>query len=439
MCSTQSRPATICTLIGVLAVILAVASSAAADDSVDRRISAVSDKVVGWRRHIHQNPELSNREFETAALVAAHLNSLDMEVRTRIGVTGVVGILHGRGPGPVLALRADMDALPVKEATGLPFASRVFASFGGVEVPVMHACGHDAHTAMLMGAAEVLSGLKDQFDGTVMFVFQGAEEGPPPGEEGGAQLMLREGVFDDPTPDAILGLHVEPGPLGQVQTRAHGFLPSASSMQIYLSGRQTHAARPWEGTDLINLTADIVKSITTLSARQFDVFDVPNVVTVATIQAGNRDNILPGEARLAGTVRTYSNTRKDRLKSAINSIVSSHAKLYGAEARVDFEDVAAVTYNDPELLARLRPALIAAAGEAGLDDNSPLRGAAEDFSFFQQQIPGLYVILGSTRDYANVDTPAPNHSPEFDIDEAVMDTGVRVHVLSALEFLRAAP
>ncbi|MCG8369171.1 MAG: amidohydrolase, partial [Proteobacteria bacterium] len=301
-------------LLSVLAAGLLLASAcAAAAPPVEERVLGVRDKVIAWRRDIHANPELGNREYRTAELVARHLESVGMEVRTGIAVTGVVGVLRGKGPGPVVALRADMDALPVLERTGLPFASRATGEYNGKEVPVMHACGHDAHTAMLMGAAEVLAGLRDRFSGTVLFVFQPAEEGAPPGETGGSARMLAEGVFDDPTPDAIFGLHVEPGVPGRIDVRPGGFLASATSMRIDLAGRQTHAARPWEGTDLVNLAADIVKALTTYSARRVDVFDVPNVITVATVNAGVRGNILPGEATLTGTVRTYSNERRQVL------------------------------------------------------------------------------------------------------------------------------
>lgn len=404
-----------------------------ADLQLDERVLDVEDKVIAWRRDIHANPELGNREFRTAKLVAAHLEALGMEVRTGIAVTGVVGVLRGNGPGPVVALRADMDALPVLEQTGLPFASRARGEYNGMQVPVMHACGHDAHTAMLMGAAEVLAGMRDQFAGTVMFVFQPAEEGAPAGETGGAARMLAEGVFADPKPDAIFGLHVEPGVPGRIDVRPGGFLASAASMRIQLAGRQTHAARPWEGTDLINLTADIVKALTTYSARQVDVFDVPNVITVATINAGVRGNILPGKATLTGTVRTYSNERGRVLKAAIEEIVAGLASLYDATGTVVFDDVAAVTGNDPDILELIMPALVEAAGEAGVNSNAPLRGAAEDFSFFEEVVPGIYYIIGSTPPGAD---PVPtNHSPQFDIDESVLQTGVRAHVLTTLRFL----
>lgn len=358
-----------------------------------------------------------------------------MEVRTGVAVTGVVGVLKGKGRGPVVALRADMDALPVLETTGLSFASDKTGEYNGKQVPVMHACGHDAHTAMLMGAAEVLAGMREQINGTVMFVFQPAEEGAPAGETGGSARMLDEGVFDEPRPDAIFGLHVEPGKPGSINVRPGGFLASATSMRIDLKGSQTHAARPWEGTDLINLAADIVKALTTYSARQVDVFDVPNVITVATINAGVRGNILPGDATMTGTIRTYSNERREVLKTAVADITAALASTYRATASVEFADVAAVTGNDPEILSLVMPALVEAAGDAGVDANSPLRGAAEDFSFFEEEVPGIYYILGSTPPGSDPDNPPTNHSPRFDIDERVLQTGVRAHVLTTLHFL----
>lgn len=417
-------------------LLLAVAPVMAAPPSVDTRLAAVESKVVAWRRDIHQHPELGNREFRTAALVAAHLKSLGLEVRTGIAKTGVIGVLHGTRPGKVLALRADMDALPVAEQTGLPFTSRVVAEYEGREVPVMHACGHDAHTAILMGAAEVLAGLRGEIAGTILFVFQPAEEGPPAGEEGGAKLMLAEGALDAPRPDAIFALHVEPGPPGRIDVRPGPFLSSATTLRIRLEGRQTHGGRPWEGTDLVNLAADIVKSLTTISARQVNVFEFPNVVTIASVQAGARMNILPGEAMLGGTIRTFSAERLALLKDLIRTSVEGLAKSYGANAAVEFEEAALVTGNDPALLQQVLPALEQAAGPAGVDTAALLRGAAEDFSYFEAQIPGLYYILGSTKNFTSMEAAPTNHSPQFDIDESVLAVGVKAQVLTALRYLR---
>ncbi|MFC3712971.1 amidohydrolase [Sphingoaurantiacus capsulatus] len=402
---------------------------------VDAAVGGVTAKVTTWRRDIHQHPELGNHEKRTGALVAEHLRKLGLdEVRTGIAHTGVVGILRGKKPGGVIALRADMDALPIKEATGLPFASTVTVDVDGKPTPVMHACGHDAHTAMLMGAAEVLAGMRDRIAGTVVFVFQPAEEGGPPGQVSGARLMLKEGAFKGVKPDAIFGLHVEPGTAGQIQVRPGPLLSSASDILIDLTGRQTHGGRPWEGTDLVNLSADIVKSLATIASRQVNVFEFPNVVSIGSLQAGNRMNILPGTATLRGTIRTFDLTRRDRLKALIRTSVDGLAKTYGAEAKVNFEDVALVTGSDPKLLDTILPALRSAA-TAGVDTNTLLRGAAEDFSFFEAEIPGVYYILGSTPAGAPKDAVPTNHSDKFDIDERVLPVGVKAHVLSALAFL----
>ncbi len=405
--------------------------------AVDAAVRSVNAKVVAWRRDIHQHPELGNHETRTAKIVADHLRSIGLdEVRTGIAHTGVIGVLKGRRPGGVVALRADMDALPIKEATGLPFASTVTVDVGGQPTPVMHACGHDAHTAMLMGAAEVLAGMRDRISGTILFVFQAAEEGGPPGQVSGARLMLQEGAFKPLKPDAIFALHVEPGPAGQIQVRPGPLLSSASDILIDLKGRQTHGGRPWEGTDLVNLSADIVKSLATIASRQVNVFEFPNVVSIGALQAGNRMNILPGTATLRGTIRTFDLARRDRLKELIQTSVKGLATTYGAEADVRFEDVALVTGSDPKLLETLMPALRASA-TAGVDTNTLLRGAAEDFSFFEQQVPGVYYIIGSTPKSAPKDAVPTNHSDKFDIDENVLPVGVKAHVLTAISYLNA--
>jgi amidohydrolase len=418
----------------------ALSSAALAQTAaVNKKVAAVERQVIEWRRDIHQHPELSNREERTGALVAEHLQSLGLEVRTGVGKTGVVGVLKGAKPGRVIALRADMDALPVEEQTGLPFASTVTAEFNGKTVPVMHACGHDAHTAILMGAAQVLAGMRSQIAGTVVFIFQPAEEGTPAGEEGGANLMIKEGALSNPKPEAIFGLHVEPGVLGRIDVRYGPLLSSATDLRIDLQGRQTHGARPWEGTDLINLSADIIKSLTTISARQVDVFDVPNVVTLAMVQAGVRGNILPGDATLQGTIRTFSEERLQRLKELINTSVDGLAKSYGATAQVNFRQQAYVTGSDPKILESIMPALKEAAGAAGVDTLAPLRAAAEDFSYFEREIPGVYYIIGSTKDFKDKAATPANHSPKFDIDERVLAIGVKAQVLTALQFLRSKP
>lgn len=410
---------------------------AQSQDDLDRRIVAVETKVIGWRRDIHEHPELGNQEKRTAALVAAHLRKLGLDdVRTGIAHTGVVGILKGRLPGKVVALRADMDALPVKEATGLPFASRVVVNVDGVPTPVMHACGHDAHVAMLMGAAEILVGMRDQLAGTVMFIFQPAEEGVR-GQEAGAALMLREGIFGILKPDAVFGLHVEPGQPGRIDVRSGSFLASSTSLYIGLTGSQTHGGRPWEGTDLVNLSADIVKGLNTIAARRFDVFEYPNVISIGTLKAGNRVNILPGEAMMAGTLRTFSVERRDAIKANIRELVEGLASIYGAKADVRFQDENLMTVNDPGLLETILPALHVTAGPAGVNSNALYRGAAEDFSVFAAQVPGVYYIIGSTPRQTPLVSAPTNHSDRFDIDEAVLSIGVKAHVLTTLAFLGA--
>lgn len=404
---------------------------------VDARIAALTPRLIGWRRDIHRHPELGNREHRTAALVAAHLRSLGFdEVRTGIAHTGVVGVLKGRHPGKVVALRADMDALPIREATGLSFASTAVVDVDGVATPVMHACGHDAHTAILMGAADILAGMRDWIHGTVLFVFQPAEEGVK-GEAAGAALMVREGVFAARKPDAIFALHVEPGPVGRIDVRPGPFLSGSTSFYIHLSGRQTHAGRPWEGTDLVNLSADIVKGLATIAARRFDVLRSPNVISVGALRAGNRVNVLPGTASLEGTIRTFDAGRRDAIKQAIGTLVKGFSAAYDAQADVRFHDENAVTANDPALLATILPALRAAAGPAGVDTDALYRGAAEDFSAFAAEAPGVYYILGSTPGPATGSAAPTNHSDRFDIDERVLPIGVKAQVLSAIAFLDA--
>ncbi len=403
---------------------------------INARTEAVTPRVIEWRRDIHQHPELGNQEHRTADLVAAHLRSLGLdEVRTGIAHTGVLGVLKGGRPGGVVALRADMDALPILEATGLDFASKVVVDVNGTATPVMHACGHDAHTAILMAAAEVLAGMREQIPGTVLFVFQPAEEGVA-GEVAGAPLMLQEGVFDAIRPDAIFGLHVEPGPVGRIDVRPGPFLASATELNIRLTGNQTHAGRPWEGTDIINLGADVVKALTTISSRRVTAFD-PHIVSIGSIQAGNRNNIIPAEALLKGTIRTYNIELRDRLKELIRTSVDNLADSYGAKAEVEFRDQTLVTYNDPTLLKTVLPALEATAGPPGVDLETPLRGAAEDFSFFADEVPGVYYILGSTPNFTTKEAAPSNHSDRFDIDEAVLPLGVKAQVLTTLTFLES--
>lgn len=422
----------------LLAALLPTALHAAPASEIDTKVSAIAPRVIGWRRDIHEHPELGNQETRTAALIAAHLRKLGFdEVRTGIAHTGVIGVLRGGQPGKVVALRADMDALPVKEATGLPFASRSVVDVKGTPTPVMHACGHDAHVAILMGAAEILAGMREQIRGTVLVIFQPAEEGVS-GEVAGAPLMLSEGAFSSPKPDAVFGLHVEPGEVGRIDVRSGPFLAGSTSLHIRLTGRQTHGSRPWEGTDLVNLSADIVKGLATLAARRFDVFESPNVISIGAMKAGNRVNILPGEATLEGTIRAFTPARRDAIKASIDTLSQSLATAYGAKAEVTFRDENSATVNDPALLEAIMPALVAAAGPAGVNREGPYRAAAEDFSAFAAAVPGVYYILGSTPPGLTGAAVPTNHSDRFDIDERVLAIGVKAQVLTALRFLGGA-
>lgn len=399
-------------------------------------VEAVTPRVVAWRRDLHANPELGFAETRSAALIAEHLRGLGLEVRTQVGKTGVIGILHGARPGRVVALRADMDALPVLEATGLPFASTATGTYMGETVPVAHACGHDAHMAMLMGAAEVLAGMRDRFAGTVVFVFQPAEEGAPPGEPlGGAALMLAEGALDDPAPEAIFGLHVVPGAPGTVFYRARGFMAASDRVDIVLNGRQTHGAWPWKGVDVIAAASQVVQTVNTLTARTIDPTTTPTVFTIATIDAGVRYNIIPDRATLSGTLRTFDVAQRDALVARAESAIDHVAHIHGATAEFSVRQNAALVFNDPDLSAWLAPVLEEAAGEGKVNPASPPTTVAEDFSYFQQRIPGVFYHLGGSPDGVDPAEAAPNHSPLFDVNEAILPLGVRTHVLSALRFL----
>lgn len=405
-------------------------------DRIEAAVTAEMPKVVAWRRDLHANPELGFAETRTAALVAEHLRALGLEVRTGVGKTGVVGVLRGGQPGKTVALRADMDALPVQEATGLPFASTATGTYMGNTVPVAHACGHDAHVAMLMGAAEVLAGMKDQIAGTVVFIFQPAEEGAPPGEpKGGAMLMIEEGALANPRPDAIFGLHVVPGRPGTLFYRPRGFMAASDRIDIVLHGRQTHGAWPWKGVDVIATAAQIVQTINTLTARTIDPTTTPTVFTIATLDAGVRYNIIPDEATLSGTLRTFDIAQRDDLVRRTEIAIDNVAETYGATADFSVRQNAALVFNNEELSAWLAPVLEEAAGEGNVNPATPPTTVAEDFSYLSQEVPGVFYHLGGSKDGVDPNTSPPNHSPSFDVNEAVLPLGVKAHVLSAVRFL----
>jgi amidohydrolase len=432
---------TVRSLLAVTATAVALALPAGAAraqsaDAVAAAVDRVTPRVVEWRRDLHANPELGFAETRTAAVVADHLRELGLEVRTGVGKTGVVGILRGALPGRTVALRADMDALPVLEATGLPFASTATGTNMGNTVPVAHACGHDAHVAMLMGAAEVLAGMKDQIAGTVVFIFQPAEEGAPPGEpKGGAALMIEEGALSDPRPDAIFGLHVVPGEPGTLWYRPRGFMAASDRVDITLNGRQTHGAWPWKGVDVIAASADVVQTINSLTARTIDPTTTPTVFTIATLDAGVRYNIIPDRAVLSGTLRTFDIAQRDDLVRRAEIAVGNVAENYGATAEFGVRQNAALVFNDEALSAWLAPVLEAAAGAGNVNAGAPPTTVAEDFSYLSQEVPGVFYHLGASADGADPAISPPNHSPAFDVNEKVLPVGVKAHVLTALRFL----
>jgi amidohydrolase len=404
-------------------------------DEIDRRAAAIESKVVAWRRDIHEHPELSNSEVRTAKLVADHLRSLGMEVQTGVAHTGVVGILRGGKPGPVVALRADMDALPVREDVDLPFRSHAKGMFNGQEVDVMHACGHDNHVAILMGVAEVLTAMKGEIAGTVKFIFQPAEEGAPLNEEGGAQMMVKEGVMDNPKVEAIFGLHVFPYESGTIVYRSGALMASGETFRMIVRGKQTHGALPWNGVDPIVIASQIILGFQTIISRQSNLITSPAVITVGMIRGGIRQNIIPDSVEIAGTIRTFDEKMRldihDRMKRTAEMIAAAS----GGSARVDIAATAGlVTYNDPALVERMAPTLKRVVGESRALVGE-LTTTSEDFSFYQKQVPGMFFFLGITPKGADPSTVYPNHSPRFFADEAALLPGVRAMANVALDFL----
>lgn len=382
-------------------------------------------KVVEWRRYFHQNPELSNREYNTAKKIEEYLHKWGIETKRSAG-TGVVGILKGGKPGPVVALRADIDALPVTERNSLPFKSTATAEYNGQQVGVMHACGHDSHIAMLLGTAEVLTKMKNDLPGTVIFLFQPAEEGPPGKEEGGAPLMVKEGVLDNPKVDAVFGLHIEDGlDLGKIYYKPEAFMASSDWFTIKVKGRQTHGAAPWLGIDPIVVSSAIIQNLQSIVSRQMNISQAPVVITVGKINAGVRPNIIPEEAFMEGTIRTLDSKMQQDVHERIRNTVKSIAASYGATAEVTIDTKTLVTYNDPKLVAQSLPSLLKAAG----DNNVLLHHwdtGAEDFSYYGTKAPSFFFYLGG-RDAKFTSANAPgHHTPDFMIDDSRLDVGVKV-------------
>jgi amidohydrolase len=407
------------------------------DASVNALVDQVEGKVINWRRHLHQNPELSNREFKSAEMVAAHLRSLGIEVQTQVAHTGVVGILKGGKPGKVVALRADMDALPVTERVDLPFASKVTTEYAGQKVGVMHACGHDTHVAILMGVAEVLAQKRETLAGSVKFIFQPAEEGAPEGEQGGAELMIKEGVLKSPDVDAIFGLHISSQtPVGVIGYRSGGIMASVDDFRIRVKGRQTHGSAPWSGVDPIVVSSQIINSLQTIVSRQLKLTKQAAVVTIGSIHGGVRSNIIPEEVEMTGTIRALDSEMQQQIHAKIRQIVSGVADSMGATATVEIplSTQYPVTYNEPRLVTQMLPTLSRVAGSDQVIVIDAITGA-EDFSFFAKSVPGFYFFLGGKPPGVALEDAAAHHTPDFFIDESGMKLGVTSLSNLAIDFL----
>ena len=423
-------------LVGIFTPLAATIATAA-----DIYSTEIDAKVLAWRRDIHQFPELGNREFRTSKLVAEHLKKLGMTVKTGMAHTGVVAILKGDKPGPRIAIRADMDALPVTERNALPFASKQTTEFRGEKVGVMHACGHDSHTAMLMGVAEAMVAMKKDLKGEVMFIFQPAEEGPPDGETGGASAMLAEGLFKDFKPEAIFGLHVWSAlNAGQVGYRSGPAMAASDRFRIVVKGRQTHGSRPWGGVDPIVAAANIVSTAQSIVSRRMDISRLPVVVSFGAIKGGIRYNIIPDEVELIGTIRTFDEGMRQKVFAELKSIAEHVAAAHGATVVNEVPDAKGnpAMVNNPDLTARSVPSLIKAAGADNVVNMSLVMGA-EDFSYYANEVPGFFFFVGATPPGQDASTAPSNHSPEFFLDEAALKVGTRSLLQVALDYLNKAP
>ena len=413
-------------------VLLSSSISADLKNDLEKQISPLMDKVIEWRHDIHQNPELSNREFRTAKKVEEHLLSLGIKAETQIAYTGVVGLIEGDLPGPTIALRADMDGLPVIEKTGLPFASKKMTEYLGQSVGVMHACGHDAHVAILMGVAEFLAENKDQLKGNVMLIFQPAEEGPPEGENGGAKMMLEEGIFDKYNPEVIFGLHVGNGPHGYIGVSSGPAMAAAGTYRIKIKGVQAHGSRPWDSIDPIMASAELIQNLNTIVSRRINIVNNPAVISVGIVRSGTRGNIIPEDSEIQGTIRTFDPKLREEIYQEIRQVAEGVALGTGAEITVEF-DVGGfypVTFNNTDLVERLTPSLMQATNNK-VYEMIPSTGA-EDFSFFSNVIPGMYFWLGVNA--PGVMEAPGNHSPYFVVDDGALDEGLRALVYLVTDY-----
>lgn len=415
----------------------AVAQNTAYKVKAAKQAEAINQKVINWRRDFHQNPELGNREFRTADIIVKHLQSLGLTVVSGIAKTGVVAVLKGGKPGPVVALRADMDALPVTEGLDLPFASKVKTTYNGVEVGVMHACGHDAHVAILMGVAEVLAGMKNDLAGSVKFIFQPAEEGAPVGEEGGAELMVKEGVLNNPKVDVIFGLHIDAGiSLGQMEYKTGGIMAGVNDMKITVKGKQVHGAYPWLGADPIVASAQIVNSLQTVVSRNLDVTRNPGVVTIGSINGGVRSNIIPDKVEMLGTLRNFSQDDEQLFIKRVKTIVTKTAEAAGVTAKVEipYSSRYPVTFNDVALTEKMVPTLQYTFGKENTLLTTPVTGA-EDFAFYQEKVPGMFFFLGARPKEQRKEDAAAHHTPTFFIHEDSFVLGVKALCNLTLDYM----
>ena len=416
-----------------LIALLLLVNGLTAQQSIQQDILEIEDKLIEWRRDFHQNPELSNREFKTAEKIAKHLTDIGLQVETNIAKTGVVAILEGDQPGKVIAIRADIDGLPVTERNDLDFKSEVKTTFLNTETGVMHACGHDTHIAILMATAEVLSKHKDKIKGRIKFIFQPAEEGPPPGEEGGAKLMIKEGVLENPKVDAIFGLHINSQtPVGTIKYKTGGIMASVERFVINVRGKQTHGSQPWSGVDPILISAKIIDGLQTIISREADLTNEAAVITVGKITSGTRFNIIPESSEMIGTVRTLDPKMREMIEKRMKEMVEGIAKAYGGQASIIFQNNTSITYNDEELTARILPSLQTVAGEENVIIMKATTGG-EDFSFFQEKVPGVYFFLGGMT--AGNTESFPHHTPDFMIDESGLLLGVKAFTQISIDYL----
>lgn len=419
----------------LLLIALLASTVSFSQNTIKEDITAIETKLIEWRRHFHENPELSNREFNTAKKIAKHLKSLGLEVKTNVAKTGVVALLKGNNPGKVVALRADIDALPVTERNNLPFKSKVKTTFLNTETGVMHACGHDTHISILMATAEVLSKHKDKINGAVKFIFQPAEEGPPPGEEGGASLMIKEGVLEHPKVDVIFGLHINAGtPVGVLKYKKGGIMASVERFVIDVKGKQTHGSQPWSGVDPILISAKIIDGLQTIISREAKLTNEAAVITVGKITAGTRFNIIPETAQLIGTVRTLDPDMRAMIERRMKEMSETIAKAYGGEATISFRNQTSITFNDPDLTDKMLPSLQKVAGIKNVQIMKATTGG-EDFSYFQEEVPGIYFFLGGMSPDEKSKGSFPHHTPDFMIDESGMLLGVKAFTQLTLDYL----